>query len=89
MMYLKGNDPHQTVMILCGCFLFSYIITLHIMKHLCFLAKVSHTTRIFLVTLDTIVQIQCNLDITRNTCGSINLLNCLNLFLKIKLVRLI
>ena len=26
MMYLKGDSPHQTVMIVCGCIWFSYII---------------------------------------------------------------
>ena len=53
------------------------------------LAKVSHTTRILFATLDTIVQVQCDLAITRNTFGSISLLKCLNLFLKIKLVRIV
>ena len=57
MMYLKGVGPYQTVMIVCGCIWFSYIITLHMMRHLCFLAKVSHTTRIFFATIDTIVQV--------------------------------
>ena len=52
-------------------------------------SKISHTTGILFTTLDTIVQVQCDLAITRNTCGSICFLNCLNLFLKIKLVRLV
>ena len=89
MIYLKGDGPHQTVMILYGCNSSSYIITLHIMNYLCFLAKVSHTTDVLFATLDTIIQVQYDLAITRNTCGSICSLNCLNLFLKIKLVRLV
>ena len=89
MMYLKGDCSHQTVMIVCGCIWFSYITTLHIMRHLCSFAKVSHTTRILFTTLDIIVQVQCDLVIKRNIYGSISLLNCLNLFLKIKLVILV
>ena len=54
-------------------------------EKLIFLAKVSHITRILFATFDTIVQVQCDLAITRNTCGSISLLNCLNLFFKIKI----
>ena len=88
-MYLKGDGPYQTVMIVCGCIWFSYIITLHIMRLFYFIAQVSHTTHILFVTLDTIVQVQRDLAITRNTSGSLSLLNCLNLFLKIKLVRLV
>ena len=82
MMYLEGDGPHQTVMIVCGCNWSSCIITLHMMIYSCFLAKVSHTTRVFFAIPNTIVQIQCDLAITRNTCGSICSLNCLNLFLK-------
>ena len=41
--------------------------------------------RQFYATLDTIVLVQCDLIITRNTCGSISSLNCLNLFLKKKI----
>ena len=37
---------------------------------LCSLAKVSHKTCTLFATLDTIVQLQCDLTITRNTCGS-------------------
>ena len=59
------------------------------MRHLCFRAKVSHIARILFATLDTIVQVQCDLAITKNTCGSICLLNYLNLFFKIKFVRLV
>ena len=88
-MYLKGDSLHQIVMIVCGCNWSSYIITLHIMDYLCFLAKVSHRTRVLFAIFDTIIQVQCDLTITRNTCGSICSLNCLKLFLKIKLVRLV
>ena len=84
MMYLKGDDPYQIS--------YDFLILLyhyfHMMRHLCFLVKVSHKTQTF-STLDTIVQVQCDLAITRNTCGCISLLNCLNLFLKIKLVKLV
>ena len=59
------------------------------MDYLCSLAKVSHTTHVLFAILDTIIQVQCDLTITRNTCGSICSLNCLKLFLKIKLVRLV
>ena len=85
MMYLKGDGPHQTVMIVCGCNWSSYIISLHIMNCLCSFTKVLHTTRVLFATLDTIVKVQCDLAITRNACGSICLLNCLNLFLKNKI----
>ena len=88
-MYLKGDGPHQIVMIVRGCIWFSYITTLHKMRHLCPIAMISHTTRILFATLDTTVQVQCDLAITRNTCDSISLLNSLNLFVKIKLVRLV
>ena len=54
-----------------------------------FIAKVSHTTHILFVTLDAIVHVQRVLAITRNTSDSLSLLNCLNLFSKIKLVRLV
>ena len=49
------------------------------------IAKVSHTTHILVATLYTIVQVQCDLAIIRNTCGSISLLNYLKLFLEIKI----
>jgi len=70
MMYLKSDGFHQTVIIMCGCSWFSYII-IFLWSDTCFLAKVSHTTCVLFVTLDTIVQVQCDLAITRNTCGSI------------------
>ena len=81
-MYFEGDGPHQTIMIVCGCIQSSYIITLHIMIYLCSLAKVSHIELILFATLDTMVQIQCVLAITRNTCDSIYSLNCVNLFFK-------
>ena len=55
------------------------------MRHLCFLAKISHPTLKLFVALDTIVHVQCDLTITRNTCGSITLLNFLNLFFENKI----
>ena len=80
MMYLEGDSPHQKIMFMCECIWSSYIITFNIMMYLCSLAKVSRTTCILFATLDTIVQVQCDLAITRNTCGSIYFLNYLNLF---------
>ena len=76
-MYFEGDSLHQTVMIVCECIWSSYIITFHIMMYLCSLAKVSHTTHILFAT---IVHIQCDLAITRNTYGSICSLNYPNLF---------
>ena len=55
MIYLRSDGPYQTIMIVCGFIWFSYIITFHMMRHLYFLAKVSHTTRILFATLYTIV----------------------------------
>ena len=49
---------------------------------LCSLAKVSHKTCTLFATLDTIVQLQCDLAIKRNTCGSICSLNYLNMILQ-------
>ena len=77
MMYLKGDGPHQTVMIVCECIWSSYIFTFHTMIYLYSLVKGSHTTHIIFATFDTIVQVQCDLAITRNTCGSICSLNML------------
>ena len=48
----------------------------------------THNTQLF-ATFDTIIQVQCDLGITRNPCGSISLLNYFNLFLKVKLFRLV
>ena len=58
------------------------------MIHLCTLAMfhAQHANSLLLLIY---VQVQCNLVITRNTCVNICLLNCLNLFLKYKLVRLV
>ena len=41
----------------------------------------------FFATIDTNVQVQYDLVITRNTCISRNLLNCINSFFRIKLIR--
>ena len=77
MMYLECDSLHQIVMIVCKCIWSSYIITFHIMMYLCSLAKVSHITHILFAT---IVHIQCDLVITRNTYGSICSLNYPKLF---------
>ena len=50
MMYLKGDGPHQTIMIVCGCIWFSYIITLHIMRDFYFLQKF-HTQHVYSLLL--------------------------------------
>ena len=78
-MCLESEIPHQIVMIMCKWTWSSYNISFHIMMYLYSLAKVSHTTCILFATFDTIVWVQCDLAITRNTCGSICSLNCLNL----------
>ena len=64
-------------MIVCECIWSSYIFTFHTMIYLYSLVKGSHTTHIIFATFDTIVQVQCDLAITRNTCGSICSLNML------------
>jgi len=48
----------------------------------------THNMQLF-ASLDTIVSVQCDLAIKRKTCGNINSLNYLNLFLEIKSVRLV
>ena len=84
-MYLEGDSPHQTVMIVCELkwFLKSQIVITCI--HLCNLAIFfTHNTQYFLLLLIH-VQVQCDLAITRNICVNVCLLNCLNLFLKYKI----
>ena len=51
-MYLEGDSPHQTIMIVCECICFSHVSNLHYMRHLCTLA-LSHITSKFFATLDT------------------------------------
>ena len=55
MMYLEGDSPHQTVMIMCECIWFSHIKNCHNMRDLCTLAIFSHTTHKFFATFDTCV----------------------------------
>ena len=50
-MYLKSDDPHQMVMIVCECFFILLYHYFHMMKSLCILAKVSHTTHNSLLVL--------------------------------------
>ena len=52
MKYLKGNSPHQVVMIMCEWNGFSHISNRHNMRHLYTIAMFSHTTRKFFATLD-------------------------------------
>ena len=42
MMYLKGDSPHQTIMIVCKCIRCSYISNRHNMRNLCTLVMFSH-----------------------------------------------
>ena len=52
-MYLEGDSPHQTIMIVCECIWSSYIIIVHIMGCLCSLAKfhTQHTYSLLLLIL--------------------------------------
>ena len=52
-MYLKGDSPHQVVMIVCELNWFSHISNRHNMRHLCTLVMFSHTTHKFFATFDT------------------------------------
>ena len=54
-MYLEGDSLHQTIMIMYEYFLIFLYHYCYMMRHLCFLAKVSHTIRILFATFDTIV----------------------------------
>ena len=54
-MYLKGDSPHQVVMIMCEWYWFSHILNRHNMIHLCTHAMFSHITRKFFATFDTCV----------------------------------
>ena len=82
-MYLKGDSPHQTVMIVCELKWFSHIIITCI--HLCNLAMFfTHNTQYCLLLLIH-VPVQCDLVITRFTRVNVYSLNCLDLFLKNKI----
>ena len=50
-MYLKGDSPHQAVIIVCELKLI--LSNHHNLRHLCTLAMFSHTTHIFFATFDT------------------------------------
>ena len=52
-MYLKCDSPHQAVMTMCECILFSNISNFQNIRHLCTLAMFSHTTHKFFTTFDT------------------------------------
>ena len=52
-MYLEGDSPPQTVMIVRECIWFSHISNCHNMRHLCNHAMFSHTTCKFFATFDT------------------------------------
>ena len=88
-MYLEGNSPHQTVMIVCELhdFLISQIVMTCI--HLCNLVIFfTHNTQYSLL-LSIHVQVQCDLAITRFTYVNVCSLNCLDSFWHIKFVRLV
>ena len=51
-MYLKGDSPHQTFMIVCECIRCTHILNHHNMRNLCTLVMFSHTTNKFFATLD-------------------------------------
>ena len=84
-MYLEGDSPHQTVIIVCELsdFLISQIVIT--CRRLCNLAIFfTHNTQYCLLLL-IYVRVQCDLAITRNTCVNVCSLNCLDLFLKYKI----
>ena len=56
-MSLKGDSPHQVVMIMYECIWISYISNRHNMRHLCTFAMFSHTTCKFFATFDTCIGI--------------------------------
>ena len=82
-MYLKGDSPHQAVMIVCELKRFSYISNVITCIYLCNLAMFfTHNTQYFLLFLIH-VQIQCDLAITGFTCVNVCSLNYLNLVFEI------
>ena len=85
-MYIEGDSPHQTIMILCELksdFLISQIVIT--CRQLCNLAMFSTHNIQYSLLLLMHVQVQCDLVIIRNTCVNVCSLNCLNLFLKYKI----
>ena len=84
-MYLEGDSPHQTAMIVCELKSFSHISNHHNMYTLMQSCDVFHTQHaIFFATLDTCASTMC-LAITRFTCVNVCSLNCLDSFLKYKI----
>ena len=83
-MYIEGDSPHQAVMIVCQCILFSHISNFYNIIHLCTLAMF-HTQHAYTLLLLIHVQAQCDLAITGDTCVNMCSLNCFNLFLKRKI----
>ena len=55
MVYLKGDNPYQTVMIVCECIRCSHISDHHNMRNLCTLVMFSHITRMLFATFDTCI----------------------------------
>ena len=53
MMYLKGDSPHQIVIIVCKCIRFSHISNHNNMKNLCTLAMFHTQHAKFFATFDT------------------------------------
>ena len=88
MIYLKSDGPHQMVMIVCVNAFDSRISFFSYDRKLMLSCKSFTCKMHFFAILDSTVHVQCDLAISRNTCSSISLLIYLNLFLKIKLVRL-
>ena len=82
--YLKGDSPHQEVMIVCELKRFSYISNHHNMYTIMQFYDVffTHNTQYSLLFL-IYVQIQCDLVITSFTCVNVCSLNCLNLVFEI------
>ena len=91
-MYLEGDSPHETVMIVCELKRFSHISNRHNMYTLMQSCDVFHTQHVIVFAiLDTCantmflihVQIQCDLAITSFTCVNVCSLNRLNLVFEI------
>ena len=59
MIYLKGDSPHQTVIIVYECIRCSHISNRHNMRNLCTLVMFSNTTCILFATLDTYAGTMC------------------------------
>ena len=52
-MYLKGDSPYQTVMIVCECIRYSHIPNCHNMRNLCTLVMFHTQYAKFFATFDT------------------------------------